>query len=175
MFCPFFKVSWTRDLSSVVMPDFSSFLRLERAEKILILHALLILPILQCCVSFLSLERIIHLFKLRQVALPEKHHLNCAPEKTQVCVAPLVLRLRKTVRIINTHLGWWPGKCLAQALFARSVLKRKKCLSILILGARHMHEDRQQKMMAHAWLLVNCVMVAGEQNEHDFIPVVAFV
>ena len=157
------------------MPDFLSFFRLERTEKILILQALLILPILQCCVSLLSLERVIKLFQLRQITLPEKQQMKHLVDDAQPGIEPLILSLRKIVRIINTHLGWWPGKCLAQALFARSVLKQKNCLPTLILGARHVHKDRQQKMMAHAWLIINHVTVAGEQDEHEFIPVVAFL
>lgn len=61
--------------------------------------------------------------------------------------------------------------CLAQALAARSMLRRRGIASTLYLGV---NAAERSALRAHAWLRCGSVLVTGEEGCEEYAPVAAF-
>lgn len=66
------------------------------------------------------------------------------------------LRVRDLIRAVCRWLGWKP-RCLARALAATAMLRRRGLASTLYLGVRSTEPD----IRGHAWVRCGSVMVVG--------------
>lgn len=65
----------------------------------------------------------------------------------------------------------WESKCLVQALTAQRMLKKRNITSTLYLGVQ---KDKNNKMLAHAWLRTGKYYVTGGEIRNKFIIVAKF-
>lgn len=74
------------------------------------------------------------------------------------------------VNIISKHTPW-ESKCLVQALTAQRLLKKRNISSTLYLGIQ---KDKDNKMLAHAWLRTGSYIVTGGVIIDKFTVVAKF-
>ena len=77
------------------------------------------------------------------------------------------------VRAAAAHTPW-TSTCLAQALAASQMLRRRTIASALTLGVA-LAPDKDQRMEAHAWLQHGGVFLTGEGGHQRFTPISTFV
>ncbi|UZW14952.1 lasso peptide biosynthesis B2 protein [Clostridium pasteurianum] len=65
----------------------------------------------------------------------------------------------------------WESKCLVKALTAQIMLARRKVSSTLYLGVA---KDKNNKLLAHAWLRSGQVIVTGARQRSGFKEVARF-
>ena len=78
--------------------------------------------------------------------------------------------------LIAKEIGWavnvlarrvpWDGRCLAQALAASGMLRRRGLEGTVSFGARRNNADAQ--FSAHAWLRLGSFMVTGGSGHEEF-------
>ena len=66
----------------------------------------------------------------------------------------------------------WESACLAQAMTAKFMLRRRGVSSLLYLG---MKKDAGGKLSAHAWLKVGDILLVGGAGHETFTILSAFV
>ena len=69
----------------------------------------------------------------------------------------------------------WRTKCFEQALTARMMLRKRKLTSVIYFGVRMHPPNREEKMIAHAWLTCSGVVVTGGENNEQFTVVGRFL
>ncbi len=74
------------------------------------------------------------------------------------------------VSIVSRHTPW-ESKCLVQALTAQKLLKEKEISTTLYLGVK---KDRDNNMLAHAWLRCGKYYVTGGANKEGYAVVAKF-
>lgn len=72
-----------------------------------------------------------------------------------------------TVRKLGKVFGF---KCLAQAVAAQRLLKRKKITTQLYLGVN----KNENALKAHAWLKHGDYFITGEKGSHHFATVITY-
>lgn len=144
------------------MQKIKAFLSLSPSRKVLFLQALFLLPACQCCVKILRLKYLITLFRLQPYPVgmipigknPDYiHSVKWSIEKAQSL--PLFPRPR----------------CLAEALTARLLLKKKNQMSVLSIGAALQNES----MAAHAWLQCGEIIVTGQHHYAKYQTVISYI
>jgi Transglutaminase-like superfamily len=65
----------------------------------------------------------------------------------------------------------WHSSCLARALAAQMMLRRRHLPSVLQLGVR---AGAGSELSAHAWLKCGEVNVVGDESAAEFTPIAAF-
>lgn len=76
----------------------------------------------------------------------------------------------EVVNIISRHTPW-ESKCLVQALTAQKLLKEKEISTTLYLGIK---KDKDNNMLAHAWLRCGQYYVTGGANKDGYVVVANF-
>ena len=127
--------------------------------------ALFLLPLIQVLVRFLPFQRVMQIFRLRTASVAMAKPLSAVQEADVV----LVLRV---FQLIERKFSFWPGRCLAQALLARSFLRQQKIPCALCLGAKS--DAFFSSMQAHAWLTAGKYTVTGQQTSEQYIAVAIF-
>ncbi len=74
------------------------------------------------------------------------------------------------VSIVSRHTPW-ESKCLVQALAAQKLLKEKEISTTLYLGVK---KDKNNNMLAHAWLRCGRYYVTGGANKDGYAVVAKF-
>lgn len=65
----------------------------------------------------------------------------------------------------------WESKCLVQALTAQKLLKRKGISTTIYLGVK---KDRNNNMLAHAWIRCGSYYVTGGDSREGYAVVAKF-
>ena len=78
--------------------------------------------------------------------------------------------IRNIVLLVCKHTPW-ESKCLVQALLVQHFLKRKGIATTLYLGV---NKDKQDHLMAHAWVRCGEMIVTGQYEKDHFIEVAKF-
>lgn len=80
---------------------------------------------------------------------------------------------RKVLNAVNiaTKRTPWESKCLVRALTAQKMLKKRKIYTTLYLGVG---KDKENKMLAHAWLRCGEVILTGGAEMNRFQEVAKF-
>ena len=135
----------------------STFLRLNRKWKLLVLEALLelararVLKLLPFKVSARTLG----------VRREESSHMRRAEDE-------------RTLYEVSKAVGWlarhtpWESKCMEKAIAARNMLVRRGISCTLYFG---MGRDPSGRLVAHAWLRSGTYVVTGRQEMQSFTPV----
>lgn len=76
----------------------------------------------------------------------------------------------EVVSIVSRHTPW-ESKCLVQALTAQKLLKEKEISTTLYLGVK---KDKNNNMLAHAWLRCGGYYVTGGANKDGYVVVAKF-
>ncbi len=82
---------------------------------------------------------------------------------------------------VARQIGWavstlgprvpWDARCLAQALAATFMLRRRAINGTVSFGVTH---DQSGKLIAHAWLRCGSVLVTGGPGHHQFKTLTTF-
>ncbi len=78
--------------------------------------------------------------------------------------------IRNIVLLVCKHTPW-ESKCLVQALLVQHFLQRKGIATTLYLGV---NKDKQDYLMAHAWIRCGEMIVTGQNEKDHFIEVAKF-
>jgi len=129
----------------------------------LLLQTLLLLIIIQLCVRVFSLQSLIKLFSLQRNPPASKQELPVAAKAHLNKIEWAIVTVRREFPFM--HLT----RCLAQALTARLLLKKRGIKTVLFIGATM--RDRK-KLEAHAWLSCGTTLMnfgAGNQEYTELI------
>lgn len=75
------------------------------------------------------------------------------------------------IAAVSPHTPWH-SNCLAQALAASALLRRRGLPSTLYLGVA---KDRTQRLQAHAWLAYEAQLITGAAGQQYFTLIAVFV
>ena len=79
----------------------------------------------------------------------------------------IIKLIKKNIRRSKRVLPW-KVKCFEEAIAAKMVLKKQKIKSTLYLGV---DKDKEQKLIAHAWLKAGDYIVTGRQGREKYAVV----
>lgn len=82
----------------------------------------------------------------------------------------LAKKISWAVQTTGRHTPW-ESKCLAQAMAAKMMLRRRRIPSTLYLG---LAKDAQGALTAHAWLRCGELILTGGQNHEEFTTIACF-
>jgi hypothetical protein len=137
------------------------FLGLTWAERLLLLEAWLYLGGARAALLLLPFRRIApHLG--RQVP-PDDPPVAGTPSDS-------IAQVASAVETMSFHTPW-ESACLAQAIAAKLMLRRRGFASMLYLGTR---KDEDGKLAAHAWLKTDGAIVIGGAGHETFTALSAF-
>lgn len=83
---------------------------------------------------------------------------------------PLIKSVSWAISIMSRHTIW-ESKCLAQAITAKYMLRRRNIKSTLYLGVA---KNEKQEMLAHAWLRSGEKIVTGARTKENFVVLSSF-
>lgn len=138
------------------------FFRLRLKCQILIIEAF-------CLAGFTRLAMVTFTFK-KFKKLIGKHNNTLVYEITENDRATISY-IRWAVILVSRYTPW-QSKCLVQAVVARLMLKRRNIESTLHLG---IGRDKDNSLLAHAWLSCNNLIVIGESKDDLFKEVAKFL
>ena len=130
---------------------FSKFIKLPVLKQVLFIEAVFWLGLARLAVLMVPFRFIAPLLGRHKADTPE-----------QSMPGPLK-QISQAVNIMSRHLPW-ECKCLAQAIAAKMILKRKGFSSTLYLG---MARD-EKKFKAHAWVRSGNIIVTGHCGLEDY-------
>lgn len=93
-----------------------------------------------------------------------------SPEEVDKNIYKEAVDVSEIVSIVSRHTPW-ESKCLVQALTAQKLLKEKEISTTLYLGVK---KDRNNNMLAHAWLRCGEYYVTGGANREGYAVVAKF-
>ena len=93
-----------------------------------------------------------------------------SPEEVDKNIYKEAVDVSEIVSIVSRHTPW-ESKCLVQALTAQKLLKEKEISTTLYLGVK---KDRNNNMLAHAWLRCGEYYVTGGANKDGYAVVAKF-
>jgi hypothetical protein len=153
--------SKTERISRTVMLRLDQLRRRTWPERWLLVEALLWLGIMRTAMWLLSFKQITRLLGF---SLGEHHLPPIASQlKTAHCIGWAV---RATA-----PQAPWQSLCLAQALAAAAMLRRRRLSGSLYLGVA---KDADGKVQAHAWLRCGDDILTGGRSYKRFIPITAY-
>jgi transglutaminase-like putative cysteine protease len=131
------------------------YLRTPRAQRSLLREALIALAVARIAMACLPFKRIAAWLGTPGAQSPE----TATPEDIQVAkqVGWAVSALARRVP--------WDGRCLAQALAATAMLRRRGLESTVSFGAR---PGVAEGFAAHAWLRLGSYVVTGGREHRSF-------
>jgi hypothetical protein len=143
------------------MSQLGKFWGLPGADQALLIEASLCLGIARLAIKFLPFRWIKRGWGESQAAPPEK------PDATP---PELLERISRAVAKASRHLPW-DCACLAQAMAAKAMLKRRGIPSTLCLG---LTTDGEARVRGHAWLKCGEQVLTGRQGMEGFAVIAAF-
>jgi hypothetical protein len=132
------------------------FLRLDGADRLLLVEAVLLLALSRLALLALPFRRII----------PWLERMPDSPDAD----AATILAVRRAVLRAARHVPW-NAVCLPQAMACKAMLARRGQGSALHIGAAM--TDRKE-LMAHAWLVAGGMVVVGEEAVGNVAPLARF-
>ncbi len=147
------------------MSKLKKFKNLSHSKKQLLLQTCLLLPSLQCSVNLLPFRYLVRFLKLKiSILAPEIYPLEHLKEIEEILWA---------IQCVDKYLPLISGRCLAQALTARYLLRQRNISSVLNLGAKSNLIDNE--MAAHAWLCCGEIIVTGRDNVEGYRKIASFL
>ncbi|WP_420644420.1 lasso peptide biosynthesis B2 protein [Candidatus Leptofilum sp.] len=143
------------------MSNLAKFRQLCWADRFLLLEATLWLAIARLGLRLMPFRHIAP--KLGEVGLESAANV---PGK----IAKEAERISWAVRALS-HRTPWESACLAQAISAKAMLRRRHIPTTLYLG---LAKDQSQQMEAHAWLRCGSEIITGKANHERFSVISCF-
>jgi hypothetical protein len=141
------------------MRRLANFRRLDPTDRWLLIEASLLLGTARLAVRFVPFARI---------AARLGEHMGETPLSQPRAATDLSRRVGRAVSLAARNLPW-ESVCLPQAIAAKLMLRRRGVPSTLYLGLQ-----RDQNLLAHAWVRVGEVVVTGEQASEGYTVVSTF-
>lgn len=145
-------------------PQVSSFLRLPRFERCLLLPAWGMLGVARAAVLLRGFPRLAPWLG-RSVAIAPPLALDARAQRR-------ALQIGRTLRLAARHTPW-QSNCLAQALSARCLLGLFRVPHVICFGVAR--ESGSARLHAHAWVLAGSVRVTGGAGAKHFTQVGCFL
>jgi len=95
--------------------------------------------------------------------------LNATPDEKALLLA---MRIGRVVRSAARHLPW-ECACLAQALAARAMLRRRGLATRLHIGVARL-DSTEDALASHAWLTLGDQIITGAEGHERFKEIVCF-
>ena len=137
------------------------FFKLPAGKKRLIIEAFFVLGMSQAAIKTI---------KFKSMAAHWGEHLQESPYVINDKERSVVGNVSWAVNTMSRHT-FWECKCLAQAVAAKYLLRRRNIKSTLYLGVAR---DEQQQMVAHAWLRSGDKIVTGARGKEGFVTLSYF-
>ncbi len=141
--------------------DLKYYYRASSAQKHLLWEALAALAIARIVMAFVPFRRIASWLGRPGAESPT----TATPEETDTAKA-----IGWAVGVLGRRVPW-DGRCLAQALAATSMLRRRGLEGTVTLGVR---EGKSASFDAHAWLRMGSCMVTGGPGHEEYKPFTTF-
>lgn len=138
-----------------------TFLKLDFNIKIRFIKAFIYTGCARAFILFIPFNKL----RKRMGKLKEE-----SPDNVDINTYSEAKGVSEIVNIISRHTPW-ESKCLVQALTAQKLLKEKGIYTTLYLGVR---KDKDNNMLAHAWLRCGEYYVTGGANRHGYAVVAKF-
>ena len=145
------------------MNNIRKFLARSTSEKILFLQVIFLLPFFQCAIKLIPFRYLKTLLKLKQ---------NDTTMSTESAFKQSdIEQIRWAIKTAKHYFPYLPGRCLAQALTARQLLRQRKIPCRIYLGARH---EQDHTMTAHAWLCCGKIILTGGKTMKQYKKIASF-
>ncbi len=139
------------------------FLKRTFTEKLLLLQIIILLPFFQGAIKTVPFHYLRNLCGLRQDNQP--------PPIIHPSEQSKVREVAWAIVTVERYLPNLPGRCLARALTARRLLKRRNIPCRLYLGANRESNDT---MTAHAWLTCENMVITGAGTKAQYKAIASF-
>lgn len=136
------------------------FIFLNTSTKLLLLEAYF----------YLGWARILKLLPFSKVSVSLGDHML----ETPYCISKNNIRIVKEISSalhIMSRYTLWESQCLVKAIAGMKMLERRNIESTLYLGTAR---DKQEKLIAHAWLRSGSIIVSGSEGMERFTEVGKF-
>jgi transglutaminase-like putative cysteine protease len=144
-----------------VWSDMKRYQRASSAHRHLLWEALFALAIARIVMACVPFKRIASWLGKPGAETPA----TATPEETHTAEA-----IGWAVGVLGRRVPW-DGRCLAQALAATSMLRRRGLEGTVTLGVR---EGKSASFDAHAWLRMGSCIVTGGPGHEEFKPFTTF-
>jgi len=136
------------------------YLRCSRTDKLLLLYIFILLAIVRL---------LLLLVPFRYITVWLGKYMKESPyiDGTQDI---FINRVGWAIQVVSKYTPW-ESKCLVQAITAKIVLRHKRLQNTMYLGVA---KDREEQMIAHAWLRSGNKLVTGGRNSSMFTVVAKF-
>jgi len=132
--------------------------KLRRSDQALLIQALLLLGMIRLALLIIPFRYLAGYLGERQSSAgtsSDRHYVH---------------QVRWAIATVSRHAPW-ESKCLAQAIAAKILLRRRRLPNTLYLGVAKTGPDN---MIAHAWLLSEDDMVTGGDSNTGYTVVARF-
>ncbi|MDA3971870.1 MAG: lasso peptide biosynthesis B2 protein [Desulfobulbaceae bacterium] len=142
----------------------SKFLSLSRREKQLFLQAFILLGLMRVAILTIPFK-----WLTRSLDHAQNQRNLVILMSQEVEMASLVsLSINRAAKYTP-----WKSACLAQALTAQYMLRKRHIPGLFFLGLRK-NKDVEQKMDAHAWSKCGDLMITGGKGHEGFTVISVF-
>jgi len=120
---------------------------------------------------YLTLSQVaVHCVPFKQTALLLGEHMISSPNDLSESDVVIARHVASAVNTMAMHMPW-KSKCLARAISAKLMLKRRKIPCTLYLGVA---KNGGKELAAHAWLRGGGIILTGRGGMKDFTIVSYF-
>jgi hypothetical protein len=145
----------------------SSFFAHSTAEYLMFAEAWGLLAFARMVIFFIPFRKIMPLLGHsvnEETAAIESSDIVASPEKLKSIHMAITRALRRSP---------WRTKCFEQALAARLMLHFRKIKSVIYFGVKKGSEEKkEERMIAHAWIISSGITVTGGKNNELTFTVV---
>lgn len=93
-----------------------------------------------------------------------------SPDEVDINTYKQARDISEVISIVSRHTPW-ESKCLVQAFTAQKMLKEKGISTTIYLGVK---KDKDNNMLAHAWIRCGKYYVTGGSNKEGYAVVAKF-
>ena len=141
------------------------FFKLNGQERKLLIEALYFLFVSQLMIKLVPFRKISKI-----LGKPEKEEYIVAKKEDNPEVCRELEQISKIIRLAANGI-FWDSKCLARAIAAKRLLKRRKISSTVFLG---IVDGEEKKLLAHAWISSGGIIITGEKGIENYRVITIF-
>ncbi|MGL5821684.1 MAG: lasso peptide biosynthesis B2 protein [Sarcina sp.] len=134
------------------------FIKLPLVEKKFVIKIFLVLGYVRFAMLYRNFEKLGSFLGCRKGLIK----INNMSEDEKIYIEKVVNGVEKISKITP-----WKSECLVQAATKMYFLRKKKIHGIIFLGVK----KEEEKLLAHAWLIVNDKCISGNEFKDDFTSV----
>jgi Transglutaminase-like superfamily len=119
---------------------------------------------------FLGWARLLKTFPFNKIAPKLGNYMEDTSTENDISKIALLKNISFSIHIMS-KFTFWESKCLVRAIAAMKMLNRRHLPSTLYLGTAN---DKNGKLIAHAWLRSGSYFVTGKEEMNNFTIVGKF-